>query len=107
MHTNIDVDNGLRKRKIHRRSANIVTALYKVKMYKITVLILPIQIGGNFLNLYLDLQISLPRKYSSDITFLFLTKDKRFSKKENVFFVVVVQIQFLLKLDDDRDGEDE
>ena len=37
----------------------------------------------------------------------FLTKYKRFSKKENVFVVVVVvQIQFLLKLDDDRDGED-
>ena len=64
------------------------------------MLILPIQIGGNFLNLYLDLQISLPWKYSSDITFLFLTKD---SLKKNFFFV---QIQFLLKLDDDRDGED-
>ena len=84
----------------------MVTGLYKVKMYKITVLILPIQIGGNFLNLYLDLQISLPCKYSSDITFLFLTKYKRFCKKENVFVVVVVQIQFLLKLDDDRYGED-
>ena len=83
----------------------MVTGLYKVKMYKITVLILPIQIGGNFQNLYLDLQISLPCKYSSDITFSFLTKYKRFSKKENVF-VVVVQIQFLLKLDDDRYGED-
>ena len=86
----------------------MVTGLYKVKMYKITVLILTIQIGGNFQNLYLDLQISLPWKYSSDITFLFLTKYKRFSKKENVFVVVVVvvQIQFLLKLDDDRYGED-
>ena len=105
MYTNIDVDSGLRKRKIRRRSENIVTGLYKVKMYKITVLILSIQIGGNFLNLYLDLQSSLPWKYSSDITFLFLTKDKRFSKKV-VFFVVVVQIQFLLKLDDDRDGEE-
>ena len=86
----------------------MVTGLYKVKMYKITVLILPIQIGGNFLNLYLDLQISLPYKYSSDITFSFLTKYKRFSKKENVFVVVVVvvQTQFLLKLDDDRYGED-
>ena len=102
MHTNIDVDNGLRKHKIHRRSANIVTGLYKVKMHKITVLILPIQIGGNFLNLYLDLQISLPWKYSSDITFLFLTKD---SLKREMFFCFV-QIQFLLKLDDDRDGED-
>ena len=86
----------------------MVTGLYKVKMYKITVLILTIQMGGNFQNLYLDLQISLPWKYSSDITFLFLTKCKRFSKKENVFVVVVVvvQIQFLLKLDDDRYGED-
>ena len=85
MYTNIDVDSGLRKRKIRRRSENIVTGLYKVKMYKITALILSIQIGGNFLNLYLDLQSSLPWKYSSDITFLFLTKDKRFSKKV-VFF---------------------
>lgn len=85
MYTNIDVDSGLRKRKIRRRSENIVTGLYKVKMYKITVLILSIQIGGNFLNLYLDFQISLPWKYSSDITFLFVTKDKRFSKKVNVF----------------------
>ena len=88
----------------------MVTGLYKVRMYKITLLILRIQIGGNFENLYLDLQISLPWKYSSDITFLFLTKYKRFSKKENVFVVVVVvvvvQIQFLLKLDDDRYGED-
>ena len=77
-------------------------------MYKITVLILSIQIGGNFLNLYLDLQSSLPWKYSSDIIFLFQTKDKRFSKKVSVFVVVVVvvQIQFLLKLDDDRDGEE-
>ena len=105
MYTNIDVDSGLRKRKNRRRSENIVTGLYKVKMYKITALKLSIQIGGNFLNLYLDLQSSLPWKYSSDITFLFLTKDKRFSKKV-VFFVVVVQIQFLLKLDDDRDGEE-
>ena len=31
--------------------------------------------------------------------------NKRFSTKENVFFSFV-QIQFLLKLDDDRDGED-
>ena len=103
MHTNIDVDSGLRKCKIHRRSANIVTALYKVKMYKITVLILPIQIGGNFLNLYIDLQISLPWKYSSDVAFLFLTKD---SLQKKMFFFSFVQIQFLLKLDDDRDGED-
>ena len=103
MHTNIDVDSGLRKRKIHRRSANIVTALYKVKMYKITVWILPIQIGGNFLNLYIDLQISVPWKYSSDVAFLFLTKD---SLQKKMFFFSFVQIQFLLKLDDDRDGED-
>ena len=75
MYTNIDVDSGLRKRKNRRRSENIVTGLYKVKMYKITVLILSIQIGGNFLNLYIDLQISLPWKYSSDVAFLFLTKD--------------------------------
>ena len=100
MHTNIDVDSGLRRRKIRRRSANIVTGLYKVKMHKITVLILPIQIGGNFLDLFFDLKISLPWKYSSDITFIFLTKD---SLKTNFFFV---QIQFPLKLDDDRDGED-
>ena len=83
MHTNIDVDSGLRRRKIRRRSANIVTGLYKVKMHKITVLILPIHIGGNFLDLFFDLQISLPWKYSSDITFIFLTKD---SLKTNFFF---------------------
>ena len=94
MHTNIDVDSGLRKRKIRRRSENIVTGLYKVKMYKITVLILSIQIGGNFLNLYLDLQISLPWKYSSDITFFFLTKDKRFSKKVNVFLLLLLLFKF-------------
>ena len=91
MHTNIDVDSGLRKRKIRRRSANIVTGLYKVKMHKITVLILPIQIEGNFLDLYLDLQISLPWKYSSDFTFLFLTK--RFSKKE---FFYLFKFSFFL-----------
>ena len=73
-------------------------------MYKITVLILPIQIGGNFLNLYIDLQISLPWKYSSDVAFLFLTKDSL--EKKMFFFFSFVQIQFLLKLDDDRDGED-
>ena len=91
MHTNIGVDSGLRKRKIRRRSANIVTALYQVKMYKITVLILPIQIGGNFLNLYLDLQISLPWKYSSDIAFLFLTKD---SLEKKMFFFLLFKFSF-------------
>ena len=57
MHTNIDVDSSLRKRKIRR--SNIVTGLSKVKIYSITVLILLTK-RGNFLRLYLDLQISLP-----------------------------------------------
>ena len=72
MHTNIDVDSSLRKREIRR--SNIVTGLGKVKIYGITVLILLTK-RGNFLRLYLDLQISLPWNYmySSDITFLFLT----------------------------------
>ena len=73
MHTNIiDVDSSLRKRKIRR--SNIVTGLCKVEIYSITVLILLTK-RGNFLRLYLDLQISLPWNYmySSDITFLFLT----------------------------------
>ena len=72
MHTNIDVDSSLRKRKIRR--SNIVTGLSKVKIYSITLLILLTK-RGNFLRLYLDLQISLPwiYMYSSDITFLFLT----------------------------------
>ena len=48
--------------------------MWTVKTYSITVLILLTK-RGNFLRLYLDLQISLPWNYmySSDITFLFLT----------------------------------
>ena len=82
MHTNIDVDGSLRKRKIPR--SNIVTGLCKVKISSITVLILR-TIRGNFLRLYLDLQISLPWRYmySSDITF-FIPND-RFSKNDFFF----------------------
>ena len=99
MHTNIDMDGSLRKRKI--RWSNIVTGLCKVKIYSVTVLILPTK-RGNFLRLHLDLQISLPWRYmySSEITFLFLTVG--FLK--TMFFSP--QIKLLLKLDDDRDGKD-
>ena len=69
--------------------------MWTVKTYSITVLILLTK-RGNFLRLYLDLQISLPwiYMYSSDITFLFLTVG------------ILKTIQLLLKLDDYRDGKD-
>ena len=40
-------------------------------------------VGRRILNLYIDLQISLPWKYSSDVAFLFLTKD---SLEKKIFF---------------------